>query len=382
MTDKIKKYIKENPELETPVLIVDVDKVKYNYFKLKYFMPEFDVFYAVKSNPGKPIIERLVEVGSHFDVASIPELDLVLECNAKPEKISFGNTIKKEKDIKYAYEKGVRLFVFDSIAELEKLSRSAPGSKVFCRILLPSTLDETAGWGLSNKFGCCEDMAIDLIIKAKQLGLEPYGISWHPGSHQTDPTAWDVGITKTAEIFRQVYREAKIELKMMNMGGGFVGIGYREPVPSMENYTNVIYESLERNFPEGNYPRIIIEPGRSIGADGGIILTEVVLISKKVDSEFEPRWVYLEVGKFNGLPESDCINYVFVTPKDGDETGPVIMANRNCDSQDVINFKTEYHLPLSLEIGDKIQILSTNSYTASYASVNFNGFKPLDVIFI
>jgi len=175
----------------------------------------------------------LAELGSNFDVASVPELDLVLSYGVKPEKISFGNTIKKEKDIKNAYDKGIRLFVYDSEAELEKIARVAPDAKVFCRILW---LGEGAEWPLSRKFGCDPDMAVDLIIKSKELGLEPYGISFHPGSQQKDLNQWDLAITKVAEIFRQVNREADIELKMINMGGGFPAPGYRSPVQSLEAY--------------------------------------------------------------------------------------------------------------------------------------------------
>ena len=380
MTDKIRKFINEN-DPQTPCVIIDVDVVRRNYHKLKYFLPEADVFYAVKANPGNPIIESLAEIGSSFDVASIQELDLVLSFGVKPEKISFGNTIKKERDIKYAYDKGIRLFVCDAESELEKIARAAPGAKVFCRILW---LGEGAEWPLSRKFGCDPDMAVDLLIRAKELGLDPYGVSFHPGSQQKDLNQWDLAITKVAEIFRQVYREAEIELKMINMGGGFPAPGYRTPVQSLESYADIIRASMEKNFGEDEWPRIIVEPGRSMVGDAGIVRAEIVLISKKIDSEFEPRWVYLDIGKFSGLVETfeEAITYRFKTPRDGDEAGPVILAGPTCDSLDILYEKTEYNLPRTLEIGDKIEILSCGAYSTTYACVNFNGFPPPKIYFI
>lgn len=381
MTDKIKKFIAAN-DPPTPCVIIDVDVIAHNYHKLKYFLPEADVFYAVKANPGNPVIERLESIGCNFDVASIQELDLVMSYGATPERISFGNTIKKESHIRYAYEKGIRLFVFDSEAELEKIARAAPGSQVFCRILW---MGEGAEWPLSRKFGCDPDMAVDLIIKAKELGLEPYGISFHPGSQQKDLNQWDLAITKVGEIFRQVNREAGIELKMINMGGGFPASGYRSPVQGLEAYSDVIRSSMAKNFGDlDEMPRIIVEPGRSLVGESGIIRTEVVLISKKVDSEFEPRWVYLDIGKFTGLVETfeEAITYRFKTPRDGDEVGPVILAGPTCDSLDILYEKTEYQMPMSLQIGDKLEIVSTGAYTTSYSSVAFNGFPPPKIYFI
>lgn len=373
MTNKIQKFIEENNP-DTPCLIVDVDIVKHNYHKLKYFLPEASIFYAVKANPEPQIIESLEDLGASFDIASIYELDLVLKCGARPEKISFGNTIKKEKDIKYAYEKGVRLFAFDSIKELEKISRVAPNSKVFCRILWEG---EGADYCLARKFGCDPNMAIDLIIKSKELGLQPYGISFHPGSQQRNLEQWDLAITKVAEIFRQVLRESEIQLKMINMGGGFPA-QYRTPIQSMEAYVDVIRTSLDKNFGE-DWPDIICEPGRSMVGDAGIIRTEVVLISKKIDNDFEPRWVYLDIGKFGGLAEThgEAITYRLKTTCKDENQGPVILAGPTCDSLDILYETTEYTLPMDLKIGDIVEILSAGSYTSSYSAIGFNGFPPL-----
>src|SRR5690606_9875081 len=127
----------------TPYLVVDVDIVEANYQALAAALGGVAIFYAVKANPAPEILARLVELGSSFDVASPGEVALALAAGASPERISDGNTIKKEADIASAYELGVRLFDFDSAAELAKIARAAPGSRVFCRIL---TSGEGAEW--------------------------------------------------------------------------------------------------------------------------------------------------------------------------------------------------------------------------------------------
>ena len=93
----------------------------------------------------------------------------------------------------------------------------------------------------------------------------------------------------------------------------------------------------------------------------------------------ERRWVFLDVGRFNGLAETmdEAIKYRVTTSRDGADTAPVILAGPTCDSVDVIYDKAGYCLPVDLEPGDKIEFHSTGAYTTSYASVNFNGFAPL-----
>lgn len=380
MTKKIITFLDENKP-ETPCVVIDLDIIKKNYQKLKWYLPEANIFYAVKANPGKPVVQTLAEEGSNFDIASIGELDLVLSLGVDPSKISYGNTIKKEKDIAYAYQKGVRLFAVDSENELMKVARSAPGSNIFCRLLWESS---GADWPLSRKFGCDYEMVADILIKAKEVGVVPYGVSFHVGSQQKSIQEWDLAISKVAEVFRAVYREAEIELKMINLGGGLPGHLYNSVVPDFESYIKTIRDSLNENFND-DWPIIIMEPGRSVSADAGIIQTEIVLISQKyVDNEFQARWIFLDCGKFNGLIESmdEAIKYKFLTKKDSHEMGPVIIAGPTCDSCDIIAERYGIQLPIDLEIGDKILIPGTGSYSSSYCSINFNGFPPLKEYFI
>jgi ornithine decarboxylase len=370
MNQKIARFLAQQ-QPETPCLVVDLEVVAEAFDMLRHYLPLARVFYAVKANPACEIVGMLKERGSNFDVASRGEIDLCLAGGVTPEHISFGNTIKKERDIAYAYGQGVRLFAFDSAAELEKLARSAPGARVFCRILVES---EGAEWPLSRKFGCAPEMAIDLLRQARDYGLDPYGVSFHVGSQQTDVEQWDSAIGRAAQMF-SLLAEADINLRLVNIGGGFPA-HYRGDVPGVERYAAAVMAAITRHF--GNdLPEIIVEPGRSIVGDAGLIQSEVVLISQKSFDD-DKRWVYLDVGKFNGLAETmdESIKYRIQAPRGG-ATGPVVLAGPTCDSADILYEKAEYRLPLDLAVGDKIEILSTGAYTSSYASVCFNGFAPI-----
>jgi ornithine decarboxylase len=371
MTERIYRFLTENSP-ETPCLVIDLNVVAEAYDTLCRYLPLARIFYAVKANPAAEIVAMLEHKGANFDVASRGEIELCLANGVEPARLSFGNTIKKEKDIAFAYEAGVRLFAFDSDRELDKLARAAPGARVFCRILVAC---DGAEWPLSRKFGCAPEMAIDLLRRARDLGLDPYGISFHVGSQQTDLAQWDGAVGTAAQMFSAL-AEADIDLRMVNIGGGFPA-HYSREVPEIEHYARAVMTAITRHF-GNNLPEIIIEPGRSLVGDSGVIQSEVVLISEKGGGD-DRRWVYLDVGKFNGLAETmdESIKYRIVTPDCGGTRGPVVLAGPTCDSADILYERTEYLMPLGLCVGDKIEILSAGAYTASYASVGFNGFAPL-----
>jgi ornithine decarboxylase len=375
MTEKIARFFAEQSPA-TPCLVVDLDVVRDNYAKLSGAMPDARIFYAVKANPAPEILRLLVESGSCFDTASVPEMQYCLEAGASADRISFGNTIKKAADIRTAHKLGVNLFAFDSIEELEKIAENAPGARVFCRIL---TSGEGADWPLSRKFGCEPAMAKELLLQAASMNVVPYGVSFHVGSQQRDLTQWDIALATSADIFRAC-EEKGVALKMVNMGGGFP-TRYLKDVPTSQAYGEAINDSLRRHF--GNrIPETIIEPGRGMVGNAGIIQSEVVLISRKSAND-DKRWVYLDIGKFGGLAETmdEAIKYPIQTERDG-PAAPVILAGPTCDSADVLYEKAEYHLPDSLKIGDKVTILATGAYTTTYSAVNFNGFSPLMAYYI
>jgi ornithine decarboxylase len=375
MTERIREFLRNRRaegQDDAPCLVVDLDVVRDNYQAFAKALPDTRVFYAVKANPAPEVLTLLARLGSCFDTASIPEIEMVLAAGAPAERISYGNTIKKERDVARAYALGVRLFAVDSKGEVEKIARAAPGSKVFCRFL-----HDCAGaeWPLSRKFGCDPAMAADTLEHAHRLGLVPHGVSFHVGSQQRRTQSWDGALKSAAAIFRAC-AERGINLTMVNLGGGFP-TRYLKEVPAVKSYGTSIFRALRKHF--GNaIPETIIEPGRGMVGNAGVIEAEVVLVAKKSDAD-EVRWVYLDIGKFGGLAETmdESIRYPIKTPRDGDDLGACVLAGPTCDSMDVLYEKEPYPLPVSLEIGDKVLIEGTGAYTATYSAIAFNGFPPL-----
>ncbi|BAT59934.1 lysine/ornithine decarboxylase [Variibacter gotjawalensis] len=376
MTQRIHDFLlrrREEGRDTEPCLVVDLDVVRENYQTFAKTLPDTRVFYAVKANPAPEVLRLLASLGSCFDTATVQEAEMALAAGATPDRVSFGNTIKKERDIARAYALGIRLFAVDCKEEVEKIARAAPGAKVFARILYDCA---GAEWPLSRKFGCAPEMAVEVLDHAQRLGLEAYGVSFHVGSQQRNVKAWDRALASAAAIFRDC-AERGISLKMVNMGGGFP-TKYLKDVPTVRSYGMAIFRALRKHF--GNrIPETIIEPGRGMVGNAGIIETEVVLISKKSQKEGELRWVYLDIGKFGGLAETmdESIRYQIRSPRDGADVEPVVLAGPTCDSADVMYEKSPYPLPVSLEIGDKLLIDGTGAYTSTYSSVAFNGLPPL-----
>jgi ornithine decarboxylase len=163
---------------------------------------------------------------------------------------------------------------------------------------------------------------------------------------------------------------------MVNMGGGFP-TRYLKDVPAAQAYGRAIFDALRKHF--GNrIPETIIEPGRGMVGNAGVIKSEVVLISKKSDND-DVRWVYLDIGKFGGLAETmdEAIRYNHRHAARRRCGEPCVLAGPTCDSADVLYEKNPYPLPLTLTIGDEVLIEGTGAYTTTYSSVAFNGFEPL-----
>ena len=371
MTARIREFLKHR-KTEGPCLVVDLDVVRDNYVAFAKALPDTKVYYAVKANPAPEILKMLVALGSCFDVASVGETETVLAAGCTPDRISYGNTVKKESEIATAFKLGITLFAVDCEAEVEKVARAAPGSRVFCRIHCDGT---GAEWPLSRKFGCEPTYAPDILEHAHRLGLVAHGISFHVGSQQHNVEAWDRALASTAAVFRTC-AERGINLSMVNLGGGFPA-KYIRKTPRLESYGKAIFKALRKHF-GNNLPNTIVEPGRGLVGNAGLIEAEVVLIAKR-NPEDDLRWVYLDIGKFHGLAETigESIRYPIRTLKDKDEMAPCVIAGPTCDSVDVLYEKTPYPLPVSLAIGDKVLVEAAGAYTTTYSSVGFNGYPPL-----
>ena len=369
---RVERFIAEN-RFDHPTLVLDTDAVVERFHALKSGLGQTHIHYAVKANPAREIIARLVAEGSNFDAASRGEIELCLSQGARPEQISFGNTVKRASDIAFAHSAGIRLFAADAAEELEKIAEHAPGAMVYLRLLVDNP---QADWPLSRKFGSDRDMAIELCALAKELGLQPVGLSFHVGSQTRRASMWTGVLDYVAGVWADA-KSAGHDLTLINIGGGFPAF-YGEPVEAPAAYAAEVRRMVEARFPGA---RIMAEPGRGLVAECGAIACEVMLVSRKSGDDLH-RWVYLDIGKFSGLAETidEAIRYQFATPHDGEATGPCILAGPSCYSADFLYEKRPVALPMSLRSGDRIVIRNTGAYTSSYSSVGFNGFPPLDVI--
>lgn len=372
---RIETYIRQT-RFDRPTLVLDTDIVAGQYRALKSGLGRADIHYAVKANPASEVISTLIAEGSRFDAASRGEIELCLSLGARPEHISFGNTVKRASDIAFAYGAGIRLFAADATEELEKLAQHAPGAQVYIRLLVGST---EADWPLSRKFGCAPEMAVPLMARAVELGLDPVGLSFHVGSQTRRAEMWTGTLDHAAKVWASA-RAAGYALDLLNIGGGFPAF-YGEDIEAPQSYAARVMEMVEARF--DGAARVMAEPGRGMVAEAGMIAAEVMLVSRKSEDDI-CRWVYLDIGKFSGLAETmdEAIRYQFITDRDHEETGPCILAGPSCDSADVLYEKRPVHLPLGLRAGDRFIIRNCGAYTSTYSSVCFNGFPPLDVVVI
>ncbi|PNR96200.1 type III PLP-dependent enzyme [Petrotoga sp. 9PWA.NaAc.5.4] len=355
--------------LETPFLVLDTSCVKENYFRLKNSINNVEIFYAVKANSHSSILETLRDLGSSFDVASKGEIIKLMDIGVSTDKMSFGNTIKKEKDIKFAWENGVEYFAVDSEMEVEKIARNAPGAKVYGRLAMSSNDSE---WPLSGKFGTDADHLIDILKYAKRKGLVPYGVSFHVGSQSYNKYKWKEAILTASEVFEKLHKE-RIDLKMLNLGGG-IPVQHTKPVPSVEEIGAIINESVNEYLGWVDGLRVISEPGRSMVGSAGITASRVLLRSRKGTQ----TWVFLDVGVFHGLMETiENFRYeVVVEGKENSETMTMTLAGPTCDSVDTIY--DEIDLPIDIDYSDIVYFINTGAYTNEYATY-FNGIEPVKV---
>lgn len=371
----------------TPCLLMDLDVVAEKYRALSAALPGARVYFAVKACAEPELLRLLADLGCGFDVASPGEMDLCLKAGAQPEDLSYGHTVKKPTDIVYARQRGVRLFALDSPEELAKLATFAPGCDVSCRITVDT---DGAQWPISRKFGCSADEAIELMIQASSMGLHPRAITFHVGSQQLIPARWAEAIGRASTVIQALAAES-IEISVLNLGGGLPA-NYGPDVPEVERYCEVILAALREHGLAGGSgtpnnvmprpPMLIVEPGRYLPADAGMIRSEVVLVTHRSEP-VDRRWVYVDIGRFGGLAETEgeAIVFPLVTTRNGRSfgtaSGPAVVAGPTCDSADTLYEHNQRTLPLDLAIGDYVDFLGTGAYTIPYCSVGFNGFPPL-----
>ncbi|MBO0852960.1 MAG: type III PLP-dependent enzyme [Nocardia sp.] len=341
-----------------------------NVHALRAAIPSARIRFAVKASPIPEIISLLEAVGAEFDVASIGEVEQCVRLGVDPARLCYGNPIKKAAHIGAAYAAGVRRFASDTEDDLARIAEYAPGSGVECRFL-PSAPDSQTPFG--TKFGCAPGEAVRLLARARDLGLRVIGPYFHVGSQQLNPLAWEIGIGQCAAI-ADALAVKDIAVESVNIGGG-LPISYSDPAPELADLGSVI-TTAARALPAQT--ELVVEPGRALTGNAGVIHGEVVNVRIAPDGR---RWVYLDIGRYNGLAETEneYIAYRIETDRDGEPCDEAVIAGPTCDGDDVLYQRTRVLLPTALRAGDRIRILGTGAYTASYSSVSFNGFPPLTV---
>jgi ornithine decarboxylase len=359
-------------QVHTPYLVLDLDVALDRYAALRAAVGDTRVHYAVKANPDARLLRRLVAAGSAFDVASPAEVEACLAAGADPGDLVYSNPVTSRRDLAAAYAAGVRLFVADADGQLAKLADAAPGSQVLVRI---ATSGRGSDWPLSRKYGCPPDDAVRLLLAAARAGLRAAGVSFHVGSQQRDPGAWDPVVSEAAWIFETARRHG-LAPWLLDLGGGFPA-GLDGGAPPVSAYGAALERSLARHFGTDR-PQTLIEPGRGVVGDAGVLVASVIGVVERAGA----RWVFLDAGVFTGLVETldEAIRYRVETDRDGGAVGPCVLAGPTCDSADVLYERTPVLLPLDLREGDQVRLLAAGAYTSCYSTVGFNGFPPLPTL--
>ena len=363
-------------DLPTPFLAGDLGLLGDRFANFAAAMPRIRPFYAVKCNSATEVLRRAVDCGAGFEIASLGELAMLQAIGVDPAEVLYSNTVKPASHVAGAAEAGVWRFAVDSEGELDKIARHAPGSAVFVRVRVD---DSHSVFPLSRKFGAESHYARALLQQAERLGLRPYGLTFHVGSQCVATSAWLQAIAGMGRLMRQL-RSDGIEIDMLDIGGGFPA-RYDAPVPTVEEIGSVVNRALDDLLPY--QPTLLAaEPGRHLVAETAVMVTSVLGREERAGEE----WLYLDVGAYNGLFEtqqtvgqwrfplwSSRLDHGAVPQVPFTVTGP------SCDSADTMFFGAP--LPVSLTEGDRLFVASAGAYTLSYAS-HFNGFPPPATFFI
>ncbi len=360
----------------TPVLALDPAVVVERYRAMRdAFGPGARLLYAVKACPEPAVLGALAAEGAGFDVASHAEIALCLAAGADPSSLCHGNPVRGLGAAARAHTAGVRRFVTDSAEDVDALAAEAPGARVLARLLVADTGSATPFFG---KFGALPVDAVRLLGRAAAAGLDAAGVTFHAGSQQTRPETYADAVS----IALAVAGRAGIARPELDLGGGWP-VPYREPVPDPAEFVSAVRAAVDDAVGRGTVDGadLLLEPGRALVAEAGVLRARVLRVSRRPGVDHR-RWVYLDVGRYQGLAETEgeAIGYPLRTPARSGPSGPVVLAGPTCDGDDVIYRRTPCALPLDLRAGDVVDLLCAGAYTSSYASVGFNGFGPLPVV--
>ncbi|WP_370588756.1 type III PLP-dependent enzyme [Pseudonocardia sp. C8] len=359
----------------TPFLALDPEVVRERHRELGAAFGDARILYAVKACPEPAVLRALVECGAGFDVASQQEIALCLAAGADPASLQHGNPVRGPGAAARAAADGVRRFVTDSAEDVDALAAEAPGARVQVRLSVDDTGSATPFHG---KFGALPAHAGALLRRARARGLQPAGVTFHAGSQQTRPETYAAAVAVALEVAGG----AGLARPELDLGGGWP-VAYRSAVAGPEVFAAAVRGAVAAAVRAGHVDgaELLLEPGRALAGPAGVLRATVLRVSRRPGIDHR-RWVYLDVGRYQGLAETEgeAIGYPVRAPGRTGPPAPVVLAGPTCDGDDVLYRRTPVALPSDLAAGDAVDLLHTGAYTSSYASVGFNGFGPLQVI--
>lgn len=365
----------QNLKHKTPYVLFSRDAIRERYADFKKNFPDASIFYAMKADAEPEVLETLNEVGACFEAASVYELELLKKLKISPDRILYGTSVKPESHIRAFHEYGVNRFAFDSMQEIEKIAAVAPKARVYVRV---SVNDSGSIYRFSEKFGTVHENAVPLLLRARDLGLEHYGISFHVGSQAGNPDAWAHAVRGLAPVINHL-NELGLTVEILNIGGG-----YPAQYPSSENHITLeeISLSVQKEYKKLSHkPHIVLEPGRAMVAESAILVASVIARVERI----EHTWLFLDAGVYNGLFESlayqGSIQYRVTSMRQAYDVGDAVfaLAGPTGDSWDVMS--REAHLPSDINVGDKLVFHNVGAYNLVMVG-RFNGFPKPDVYFV
>lgn len=358
----------------TPFLALDPSLAAARLDALTAALPGVRPFYAVKCNPDPAVLQAVAATGASFEIASAGEWDLLSSLGVAAADVLYSNPVKPAAHVSATAAAGVWRFAVDSVGEVDKVARVAPGSAVHVRVAVDDT---ESVFPLSQKFGVTPDRAVELLLHARASGLLPYGLTFHVGSQCSTPAAWTRAVGSLAGAMSTLLAQG-VTLRMLDLGGGLPA-WYGSAVPDVAEVARAVQRGL-RLLPYR--PELLaVEPGRYVVAEAGVLVSTVIGRERRGDRD----WLYLDVGGYHGMIETQQTaggwEYPLWTSRSGGRAGtlPYVVTGPTCDSADTMFH--DVHLPADLAEGDRVFIASTGAYTLAYAS-SFNGFPPPSTVVV
>ena len=377
--DMVKTLRQLGEKYGTPLFVVDHNVLRRNYATFKKYLPRVQAYYAVKANPDPAIVKTLFDAGASFDVASMPEFNIVHELiehlPAKQrqdwiwDKIIYANPIKVN-DALRELDQYKALVTYDNHEEIRKIKKYAPHSGLALRLSVPNT---GAMCELSSKCGAAPGEAVDLILEADKAGLVVEGLSFHVGSQTTNFENFVQAINLAAGIFEEAKGRGYTKMNLLDIGGGFPA-PYDATVKPFRELARKINAELNRLFSKDI--QILAEPGRFMVATAGTAISQV--IGKAVRNG--KLCYYIDDGVYNtfsGIIFDHCQYHLKAFKKGPTEICTVF--GPTCDALDVISMSEE--LPATLERGDLVYSRNIGAYSVASAT-HFNGFSPAKIVHI